>query len=153
MKLELIDVTRENWMNVVFLTTNKDSIVTLCEDFVASNALSIVQSVYEDGWTIKAIKVEDGIVGFTMYGYCEEHNLYEISRLMIDTEFQGYGYGKEALKQVIEEMKKDSNCKEVYASADSNNSRAKSLFEALNFTNTNKCVDYEELYCLDLLKE
>ena len=25
---------------------------SLCEEFVASNALSIVQSVYEDGWTV-----------------------------------------------------------------------------------------------------
>lgn len=59
--MKLVDITKENWLKVVFLTTNQrvtiqrngvdhdmGDIPTLCENFVASNALSIVQSVYEN---------------------------------------------------------------------------------------------------------
>ena len=61
--MKLVDITKENWIKVIFLTTNQKVTIqgnrdpydvsdmpTLCEEFVASNALSIVQSVYENGW-------------------------------------------------------------------------------------------------------
>ena len=67
--MRLIDITKENWEDVIFLSTNETITVkgsgepyeakgmpSLCEEFVASNALSIVQSVYENGWIIKAIE-------------------------------------------------------------------------------------------------
>ena len=57
--MQLVDVTKENWEDVIFLSTNESITVkgsgepyeakgmpSLCEEFVASNALSIVQSVY-----------------------------------------------------------------------------------------------------------
>ena len=60
--MQLVDITSENWEDVIFLTTNESVTVksgeesfeakgmpSLCENHVASNALSIVQSVYEDG--------------------------------------------------------------------------------------------------------
>lgn len=58
--MQLVDITKENWWDVLCITTNETITVTgsgepyeakrmpsLCEEFVASNALSIVQSVYE----------------------------------------------------------------------------------------------------------
>lgn len=58
--MRLVDITKENWWDVLCLTTNETITVkgsrepyeakgmpALCEEFVASNALSIVQSVYE----------------------------------------------------------------------------------------------------------
>ncbi|MBQ7499757.1 MAG: hypothetical protein IJQ80_01235 [Clostridia bacterium] len=69
--MKLIDITKENREAVIFLSTNEtvtvkgsgepykaEGMPSLCEEFVASNALSIVQSVYEDGWIIKAIEHE-----------------------------------------------------------------------------------------------
>lgn len=61
---------------------------SLCEEFVASNALSIVQSVYEDGWIIKAIEHEDKLIGFTMFGWNEQEEFYELCRIMIDRKVQ-----------------------------------------------------------------
>ncbi|WP_391117444.1 hypothetical protein [Psychrobacillus sp. L3] len=70
-------------MKIVFLTTNENGRTTIAEKFVASNALSIVQSVFETGWITKGIQVGDNIVGFTMYGYCEDLSKYELCRFMI----------------------------------------------------------------------
>ena len=115
--MKLVDITSDNWEDVIFLSTNETITVTrsgesyeakgmpsLCEDHVASNALSIVESVYEDGWVIKAIEHEGKLIGFTMYGWSEEEEFYELCRLMIDFHYQNQGYGTQAIRLILEEM-------------------------------------------------
>lgn len=81
--MQLVDITKENRWDVLCITTNETITVTgsgepyeakrmpsLCEEFVASNALSIVQSVYEDGWVIKAIEHEGKPIGFRSEQRC-----------------------------------------------------------------------------------
>lgn len=145
--MNLIDITKNNWMKVIFLTTNKEDMPTLCEEYVASNALSIVQAKYEENWITKAIENNGEIIGFAMYGYCEEDNFYELCRLMIDKKYQGYGHGTKAIKMILEEMKNIENCKEVYLSTDSENIKGKHIYEKIGFVNTGKMIDDEELYC------
>lgn len=72
--MKLIEIDKSNWLNVVFLTTNKENMPTLCEEFVASNALSIVQAQFEKTWITKAIEMDGQLIGFTMYGFSEEQN-------------------------------------------------------------------------------
>ncbi|OMC83169.1 diadenosine tetraphosphatase [Viridibacillus sp. FSL H7-0596] len=120
------------------------------EEFVASNALSIVQALFEKTWITKAIEVEDQLIGFTMYGFSEEQNFFELCRIMIDRKFQGSGYGPKAILLVIEEMKKLEGCNEIYLSTEPNNKRGKKIYEKLGFKNTGRIVDGEELYCLKL---
>lgn len=157
--MKLVDITKENWLKVVFLTTNQrvmiqgngtehdvGEIPTLCENFVASNALSIVQSVYENGWIIKAVEEEGTLVGFTMYGYCEENNYYELCRIMIDRRYQKKGYGTQAIRLVLDEMKRMDGCKEVYLSTDPKNIVGKHIYEKLGFISENRMIEGEELY-------
>lgn len=157
--MKLVDITKENWLKVVFLTTNQrvtiqrngadhdmGDIPTLCENFVASNALSIVQSVYENGWITKAIEQEGELVGFTMYGYCEENNFYELCRIMIDRKHQKKGYGTQAIKLVLDEMKMIDGCKEVYLSTDPQNVVGKHIYEKIGFIPENRMIEGEELY-------
>ncbi|MGG2093156.1 hypothetical protein AB1283_10645 [Bacillus sp. S13(2024)] len=40
MSISLQDITNENWLECIFLTTNKEDKHFICEEFVASNALS-----------------------------------------------------------------------------------------------------------------
>lgn len=157
--MELVDITKDNWLEVVFLTTNRNvtaqrgdtacvlgNVPTLCEGFVASNALSIVQSVYEKGWTIKGIKQDGELIGFTMYGYCEKNSFYELCRIMIDRKHQGKGYGTRAIGLVLNEMKKTYNCDEVYLSTSPENVIGKHIYEKIGFVSENRIVDGEELY-------
>ena len=157
--MKLIDITKDNWLDVIFLTTNQKVTVqgnrdpydagympTLCEDFVASNALSIVQSVYENGWITKAVEHEGELVGFTMYGYNEGEEFYELCRIMIDRKHQGKGYGTQAIKLVLEEMKATEGCEEVYLSTDPENVAGKHVYEKVGFVSENRMIDDEELY-------
>ncbi|SHJ11059.1 diamine N-acetyltransferase [Clostridium cavendishii DSM 21758] len=150
MNIYLKEIDKSNWEKCILLTTNKDNIHYLGEEFIASNAYSIVQSNFENGWITKAIYDENTMVGFTMYGYCYEDNLYEISRIMIDHKYQGKGYGKAALGKVIEEMKSFKDCNEIFLSFDQENQIGKKLYESFNFKDTGKIIDGELLYSLSL---
>ena len=157
--MELIDITKDNWFDVIFLTTNETITVkgsgepyeakgmpSLCEEFVASNALSIVQSVYEDGWVKKAIEHDGEIIGFTMYGWNEEEEFYELCRIMIDRESQNKGYGTRAIRMVLDDMKARFGCSEVYLSTDPQNERGKHVYEKVGFRSEHRMIDDEELY-------
>ena len=159
--MKLIDITPDNWLDVIFLSTNEtitvkgsgepyeaEGMPSLCEEYVASNALSIVQSVYENGWIIKAIEHEGKLIGFTMYGYNEEEEFFELCRIMIDRRYQNKGCGTEAIKLVLEEMKRLDGCKEVYLSTDPENARGKHVYEKVGFRSEQRMVDGEELYKL-----
>ena len=157
--MKLVDVTKENWEDVIFLTTNESITVksgeesfeakgmpSLCENHVASNALSIVQSVYENGWVVKAIAHEGELIGFTMFGWCEEEGFYELCRFMIDIRYQNRGYGTQALRMILEEMKSRFGCKEIYLSTGPDNVRAKHVYEKVGFRSEHRMLDDEELY-------
>ncbi|MGL5717060.1 MAG: GNAT family N-acetyltransferase [Paraclostridium sp.] len=145
--MNLIDITKDNWLKIIFLTTNKEDMPTLCEEYIASNALSIVQAKYEESWITKAIENDGEIIGFTMYGYCKEHNFFELCRIMIDKKHQGNGYGTRAIKSVLEEMRNIEGCEEVYLSTDSENIKGKYIYEKIGFKNTGNKIEDEDLYC------
>lgn len=150
MNIQFKDINKENWIQCIFLTTDKENKHSLCEEFVASNALSLAQSKVEKGWITKAIYDEDKMIGFTMYGYCHEDNFYEICRLMIDYKYQGKGYGKVALGKIIEEMKRFKDCNKIFLSFDPENEIGKHLYETFGFKDTGKIIDDELLYILKL---
>lgn len=151
--IKLVDIHKSNWMDVIFMTTNPDGQATICEEFIASNALSIVQSVFEKNWTVKAIYADNILVGFTMYGYSDKESFYEICRMMIDRKHQRKGYGKQALRLVIDELRQKSDCNEIYLSTDPNNHRAINLYESFGFENTGEEIDDEILYSLTINKQ
>jgi diamine N-acetyltransferase len=150
MGIILKDITNENWIKCICLTTNKDNTNTIFEEFVASNAVSIAQSKVQEGWITKAIYNNDTMVGFTMYGYSNEYKFYELCRLMIDYKYQQSGYGTETLLKVIDEMRNWKECKEIFLSFDPENIVGKKLYESLGFKNTGKFIDDELLYKLTL---
>ncbi len=147
LNIELIDITSNNWINICCLHPGKEG-----AEFVASNAFSIAQSFYEKGWVIKGIVRDDLLIGFTMFGYSEEMKVYELCRFMIDQHYQGLGYGKAALKVIIDSMFSLFKCTEIYLSTDPNNRRGKHIYEKFGFTSTGEICgegdDIEEIYCL-----
>lgn len=151
MSINLKEIINENWIECIRLTTNEDNSNTVFQKFVASNALSIAQSKIQEGWTIRAIYEENTMVGFTMYGYSVENKFYEICRLMIDHKFQRKGYGIKAMLIVIDEMRSNKDCKEVFLSFDPQNEGAKKLYEKVGFVNTGEIIDDELLYKLNLV--
>lgn len=148
--MKLVEINKNNWLRTVLLTTNEDGKATVVEKFVASNALSIVQSVYETGWIVRGIEVDDKIIGFTMYGLDEDTKNYWICRLMIHHTCQGKGYGREAIQMILEEMKQLDGCETIYLSTEPENELAIKLYESFGFQKTGKVNEGEEEFVLKL---
>lgn len=148
--MNLVDITKDNWLKTILLTTNEDNQHTLDEEFVASNTYSIVESIYEADWTIQAIEHDEQLIGFAMYGLPEGGHAYELRRFMIDRKFQGRGYGKQALALIIREMQEKFACKEIYLSTEPGNTRGKHVYESQGFVSTGEIQDGEEVYMLKM---
>ena len=144
--MELIDITKDNYRDVLFLTTNEDGMPTLIEKHVASVSASMVQAQFEESWVTKALLHEGDIVGFTMYRYDEEHQAYVLCRLMIDIKYQGRGLGTQAVKLILDEMRRVKGSTEVFLSTEADNTVAKHVYEKLGFVPQNEKWGDEEVY-------
>ncbi|MBQ9764797.1 MAG: GNAT family N-acetyltransferase [Lachnospiraceae bacterium] len=143
MELMLVDVNKDNWQYVAFLTTNENKIPTLVEENVNGNAYTMLEVLYRKELSMKAIVIKDGdtyrAVGFASYGPDEDNEgkrVYMLRRFMIDVRFQGQGYGKKALALVMEEMRKQYNCEEIYLSVVPSNEKAIHIYEKAGFVST-----------------
>ena len=145
--MKLIDITKENYVQVAMLTTNDDLKPTVLERYVTSNAFSMAQSKYSEKWITKAVENDGNIIGFAMYGPTEldGKTVFQLCRFMIDVRAQGKGFGKAALKLILDEMKELDGCDEVYLSIEPENKRARHIYEDAGFV----CLDRE--ICGELL--
>ena len=65
---------------------------------------------------------------------------------MIGREFQNKGYGTQAIRMVLDEMKARFGCKEVYLTTDPANAGGKHIYEKIGFRSEHKMIDGEELF-------
>lgn len=147
--ITLKEVNKHNWLDIIRLSSAEDQQNRVFEKTIASNCLSLAQASIEENWTVKAIYQSDTPIGFTMYGYSEELNGYEICRIMIDYKFQGNGYGMEALLLIIKEMVNQFKCDEIFITFVPENEKAKQLYLSVGFKDTGrviKAVDDELIY-------
>jgi len=98
--INLRDITKKNLISIIDLDVSKHQ-----KDQVASNAVSIAQGHYSKTAWFKGIFNDDIAVGFVMLDLIIEENKCFLWRFMIDKKYQGKGYGKIALSQVIEYVK------------------------------------------------
>ncbi len=146
-KVTLQEITRQNWIGAVKLKVDREQ-----ENFVASNLFSIAQAKVEPYWHPMAIYADDTMVGFTMYGFEEEGRHldgYWICRLMIDSRFQGKGYGKAAMQLVIDELAAEG-AERIFISFEPENTVAESLYSGLGFEDTGEIEGGERVFCLTL---
>lgn len=144
--VRLEEITEDNWMEVALLTTEEDGIPKVCEQYVSSNAMSIVQAVYEGGWEVKAVYCGRVPVGFVMYGINQTFDVYEICRIMIDHKHQGKGFGTIALRLVMEELMENEDCDYIYLSLNPSNEKSKSIYKKFGFEDTGMRTGTEEVW-------
>ena len=117
--------------------------------FLGTNELSLVQAYVSSvndkyPWLPFAIYLDETVIGFTMIFYKPENNelskesCYVICRFMISEEYQGKGYGREALIKIIEKIKTFTygEAPAIYLSFDHENIAAKNLFLSFGFKET-----------------
>ena len=83
----------------------------------------------------KGIYLGEEMIGFALYGIDEDDHEYWIYRMMIDQKHQGKGYGKEAIKLVIDDIKmiKEDRHKTIILSYEPTNEHAKQVYEKVGF--------------------
>lgn len=148
MQVDLRDISRENWNDCVKLKVSPDQ-----ERFVASNAFSLCQANYEDGWRPMGVYDGDRMVGFIMFSRCRHPEWgYWIVRVMVDAEHQKKGYGRAALREALELLAAEPDCDEVFISQAFDNTVAERLYLSAGFEPTGRVVEGERVERYDLTR-
>ncbi|MEK5183855.1 GNAT family N-acetyltransferase [Solibacillus sp. FSL W7-1324] len=128
--LHLKTITKDNWIKAISLKVREDQV-----NFVASNAVSLAQLNFLENFHAKGIYFGEEMVGFTLYGLDEDDHEFWIYRMMIDEKHQGKGYGKEAVRLVIEDIQtlKEPRHQTITLSYEPDNEHAKRLYEKMGF--------------------
>lgn len=103
------------------------------EDYVASNAISLVQAFYEDELYPIGIYNDEVMVGFILYDYDKELEGWSFSRFMIDINHQNKGYGSKALEKFLEFFHNKYPNENLYTSVEVDNEVAMKLYEKYGF--------------------
>lgn len=151
---EIKPVTKDNWRELIRLKVREDQ-----TGFVASNLYSIAESQFGDDfeghWDLYPFGVyDDGNtpVGFVMYGLNYDHPKQQafIIRLMVDAKYQGKGYGRFAMEELLEIFRSDERIKEVGISYEPENDGARKLYAKLGFEETGEMIEGEVVAVLNL---
>jgi diamine N-acetyltransferase len=153
MSIELRPVTYDNWKALINLKVREDQ-----KGYVASNLYSIAEMQFgfedEGHWDAYAFGAYDGEtpVGFLMYCYNFNHSRFQafVMRLMIDENFQGRGFGREIMKQMLDIFRAEEQIKNAGISYEPQNDPARKLYASFGFVETGEIVDDETLAILNL---
>ena len=148
MDLKLVPVTSDNWRKATFLTTDPERKIPLDEQWLTSNAFSLLQCHYDPDWDCRLMLDGEEAIGFVFYGYWREKDRYLLCRYMIDVTKQGKGYGKAFLPLVIGQIRQQYGCKDLYTTTDDENLRAISLYKSFGFESTDEMDEEERVYIL-----
>lgn len=144
--VSLREVTAENWYDCCQLSVTEEQ-----DRFVEPNSVSIAQSKYERTLQLRAVYLQQDLVGFIMYNTePEELGGHWIYRLMIDKRYQRKGIGKHVMRLIIDEMATNLDCKRIVAGYKPDNAAAGTLYTALGFEDRGNKFGKEMAVVLDL---
>ena len=128
-KVYLEPVTVTNWKACIALELAPGQ-----EKFLPSNLYSIAESQFYEYSRSKAVYNEENqLVGYALFGRDIFTNKWKIFRMMIDKSYQGKGYGECAMKEIIEQISKETDGNEILICYQDNNEAARRLYAKLGF--------------------
>jgi GNAT superfamily N-acetyltransferase len=153
MAVELQAVTAENWRALIDLTVHEDQ-----RHLVASNLMSIAEAQFgledEGHWDFHPFGayVDEEQVGFVMYCLNFNHSRFQafVMRLMVDEHFQGKGYGRAIMEQVLDVFRSNEQIKNIGISYEPENVGARKLYASLGFVEPGEMLGDETLAVLNL---
>ena len=134
--MEFRKIDKSNYWDCILLTVDDSQ-----EGFVADNKQSLVEAAYEDGLYTLGIYHEETMVGFVLYDYDDTFPGWSMSRFMIGKQFQGKGYGKQAVLAFLDYFKRKHNADKLYISVSLDNTVARNLYSSIGFVEI-KEVEY-----------
>ena len=126
--IRLVSVTGANRALVAALELAPDQM-----DFVASNAESLDEAETDRDARPRVVMAGDRVVGFLMYEAPQDDDEARIYRFMIDRAHQGRGYGKAALREVLDEIMGLGHISHVSICYEPENAAARQLYRGAGF--------------------
>ncbi|MBO5171190.1 MAG: GNAT family N-acetyltransferase [Oscillospiraceae bacterium] len=148
MAVTLKCITEDNFLEAFRLKLRKDQ-----EEFVSHPIRSLAQAyVYRNQCQPFGIYQDEEMVGYVMVIYDYDVPEYDIWHMMIDETRQGRGYGKEALKRVLEYIatKPFGESNRVVLTCNQQNIPGLRLYRSLGFQETGN-VDEDEIELVKML--
>ena len=146
--IRLVSVTGANRPLVAALEVAPDQM-----DFVAGNAESLDEAETDADARPRVVMVGDRVVGFLMYEAPADDDEARIYRFMIDRAHQGQGYGKAALREVLDEIMRLGHIGHVSICYEPGNDAARRLYRAAGFVEEGLDEDGEMIADLALPRD
>ncbi len=152
-QIELKEITYDNLKDVISIY---DTLSEADKKHVAPNVVSLAEAYlnYSIAWP-RAITLDNQVIGFVMLGLDnfiadkEDHPVYFLWRLMIATEFQNQGYGKQLLDQVVQKCKEE-NIRYLYVSSTRYDDMPYKMYLSYGFEDTGREEDGEQILKLKI---
>ena len=104
MNLNFVPITEDNYRECIRLKVKEEQAKYVSDN----NAYALAKAyVFRDESFPYAIYLGDLMIGFVLIRNREDLGNYAIEKIMIARDYQGKGYGKEALSLIIRNMKKE----------------------------------------------
>lgn len=144
-EVELKEIDKTNWEECIRLGLRLEQ-----GGLVAPHGYQAPMFAAEPSFVQLGVYHEGEMVGYAMYGQDPDDGHWWIYRLMIDEEHQGRGLGKAALAALIERLKENHGCTEVYMGYRPENHVAAALAWTMGFERTGQMLQGEYIVKLDL---
>lgn len=126
--MEFRKIIKENYWDCISLKVDDSQ-----QYFVADNARSLVEASFEEGLYTLGIYRNEEMIGFILYDYDETFPGWSMSRFMIGKQYQGKGYGKQAVKEFLDYFKEQHNANKIYISVSLDNTVARKMYSDIGF--------------------
>ncbi|HEX3302122.1 MAG TPA: GNAT family N-acetyltransferase [Thermomicrobiales bacterium] len=127
-EIHLVDLTVDNWEAVAALV-----VAPRQEAFVATNMKTIAETQFYPSVRRRVIMAGDRPVGLAAYGIDTDDDNWWLFRFMIAGGEQGTGYGRRALRLLIDEWRAIPECRFVLLGYKPENVVAERLYESMGF--------------------
>ena len=107
-KISLQEITEDSLADILSLEVADNQ-----KHLITGNAKSIAQAHFSKYSWMRAIYADNTAAGFVLLYLDPDKPHYEVWRFMIDKDFQGNGYGREAMELVIEFCNRLPECSEI----------------------------------------
>ena len=134
--VHLVDVGPDNWRLGLRVSESQKS-------YVADSAGLLARAYAYRDFHSRAFVICDGDtpVGMGLYYDLPDMECFDFSQFFIDERYQGNGYGKAAVRLVLEEMRQDGRFSKVDLCYIEGNLAARRLYEELGFVETEQDGD------------
>lgn len=126
-----IDGTNESIVKKIELKPGQEGFIETVDECLKE------ASKYKE-WHPVAIYCYEKIIGFAMYGSFGPNKDTWIDRIMIDKKYQGKGFGKTAMKSLIDIVSKEYEVNTIYLSIVEGNKLAYNLYKSIGFEYMNE---------------